>query len=78
MWKMDDLHHPIGFSTALTLTLTLHNYDVKMSSGLAACTKRFLVFSQGIGLANSTVEKSCMSLSKICQLLLTSCADHYS
>ena len=44
MWKMDDLHNPIGFSRALTLTLMLHNYDVKMSSGLAACTKRFPVF----------------------------------
>ena len=61
---MDDLHHPIGFSRALTLPLMLYNYDVKMSSGLAACTKDVLFFSQGIGLANSTVEKSCVSLSK--------------
>jgi len=47
VWKMDDLYHPIRFSTALTLTLTLHNYDVKMGSGLAACTKIFLVFQPG-------------------------------
>jgi len=44
MWKMDDSHHPIGFSRALTFTFMQHNYDVKMSSGLAAYTKRFLVF----------------------------------
>ena len=88
MWKMDNLHHPIGFSRALTLTLMLIIMRSKWAAVSLPVQKDFLFFSHVIGLANSTVEKSCMSLSKnlsaaahiLCGpwLLLTAMADHSS
>ena len=65
MRKMDDLHL-LGF-IKLRLKSKVDfdaTYNVIMSTGLAAYMKKFLFFSQGVGLASSIVDISYMSLSK--------------